>query len=144
VFFDVQIGTVIQTNYYYYDDSDGRLVFRSSTNDVDIEVAAAGVDIQETIILNEALDRSTLGINSTSFVSNNLKLFPNPVTSNLNIKLLNDSSISSARIMDLNGRTIMTVDDINNSINVSNLQSGMYLIVIESSKGNYTKKFLKK
>lgn len=136
------IGTVTQIGYYYYDDTDGSLVFRSSTNIIDID--AFGTIVDETIRLYEAQDRSTLGLNAYSFSSNDMMVFPNPVSSNLNIKLSNDIDIISAQIMDLNGRTIIEIDDISNSINVSHLQSGMYLIAIETSNGNYTKRFIKK
>ncbi len=136
------IGTVVQTSYFYYDDTDGNLVFRTSTNVIDID--AFGNVFMDTIRLYEALDRSTLSVNDSSLASNNMRLFPNPVSSNLNVKLSDNSFITSTQILDLNGRTVMTIEDNRNPINVSNLQAGLYIIAIETSTGFYTKRFIKK
>lgn len=136
------IGTVTQTSNFYYDDTDGNLVFRTSTNVIDIN--AFGTVINETIRLYEALDRSTLGLNSNTISSRDLKLFPNPVTSDLNIKLSNNSSVISARISDMNGRKILQINESLETINVSNLQAGLYIVSIETSNGFITKRFIKK
>jgi hypothetical protein len=138
----IDIGTVTQTSYFYYDDTDGNLVFRTSTNVIDID--ALGTVINETIRLYEVLDRSTLGLDNNMLTSNEMRLFPNPVTSNLNIKLSNDNTITSAQIFDMNGRAIFNIKDHFETINVSSLQSGLYILNIETSKGIITKRFIKK
>lgn len=135
------IGTVSQTSYFYYDDTDGNLVFRTSTNVIDID--AFGTVINETIRLYEALDRTTLSIASNSLSTNNVKLFPNPVASNLNIKFSEEMTVTSASIFDINGRSILTIKDNFETVNVSNLQSGLYIINIETSQGFITKRFIK-
>ncbi|WP_435412375.1 T9SS type A sorting domain-containing protein [Psychroserpens mesophilus] len=138
----INIGTVTQTSYFYYDDTDGNLVFRTSTNVIDID--AFGTVINETIRLYEVLDRSTLSIASNTLSPNEMKLFPNPVSSILNIKLSDDSAVTSAQIFDMNGRAILTITDNFETINVSDLQSGLYILNIETSKGFITKRFIKK
>ncbi|WP_431137253.1 T9SS type A sorting domain-containing protein [Psychroserpens mesophilus] len=135
------IGTVTQTSYFYYDDTDGSLVFRTSTNVIDID--AFGTVINETIRLYEALDRSTLSLNENIIASNSIKLFPNPTSNILNIKSSNFSNIKSIQIIDLNGRTVLRVDEDFNTIDASSLQSGLYLLNVETSEGYITKRFIK-
>lgn len=137
-----EIGTVNQTNYYYYDNTDGSLVFRTSTNVIDID--AAGTVIDETIRLYEALDRSTLSLNENIIASNNIKLFPNPTSDILNVKLSHLNTIKSIKVVDLNGRTVLNIKDNFNTIDVSELQSGLYILNIETSNGYITKRFIKK
>ncbi|NRA93782.1 MAG: T9SS type A sorting domain-containing protein [Psychroserpens sp.] len=144
VIFFVEIGTVVQTNYYYFDDADGSLVFRSSTNEVDIEVAAAGIDIMETIQTYEAQDRSTLSLNNVSFNNDDVRLFPNPTINILNVSTAVQDQITAMSIMDLNGRIILDIDAEATVVDVSNLQSGMYLMNIETNSGSVTKRFIKK
>jgi len=136
------IGTVQQIGYYYYDDTDGSLVFRSSTNIFDIDFL--GNVFMDTVALYEAQDRSTLGTNENVLTSSDIKLYPNPTTNVLNIQTADVNTIASVRVTDLNGRTVLQIDENINSINVSNLQSGLYLINIETSNGNITKRFIKK
>lgn len=138
----LNIGTVTQTSYFYYDDTDGNLVFRSSTNVIDIN--ALGTVINETIRLYEAQDRSTLSSEDNVIASNTIKLFPNPTNSVLNIKSYNTNTVTSVVISDLNGRVVMKIDDNLNLIDVSGLQSGLYITNIQTSNGNITKKFIKR
>ena len=135
------IGTVEQTAYYYYDDSDGNLVFRTSTNVFDIDFL--GNIFAETIALYEALDRSTLSLDNNE-VASNLKLYPNPVSSELHMALSNGNNVKSVTVFDLNGRTILQTEITNNSLNVSQLHSGLYVIKLETERGFTTKRFIKK
>lgn len=137
----IPIGTVNQTSYYYYDDTDGSLVFRTSSNVVDID--AFGTVVNETIRLYEALDRSTLGLVNNTIASNEVKLFPNPVSTTLNIKLSNTSSVTSAEIFDINGRAVLVTKENFETINVSGLKSGLYILHIATSNGFITKRFIK-
>ncbi len=136
------IGTVTQTGYYYFDDSDGSLVFRTSTNEFDID--AFGNQFMDTIALYEAQDRSTLSIANNTLQLSDIKLFPNPTANVLNISTSDLNTIKSLQITDLNGRTFIKLNDNFESINVSSLQSGLYLIQMKTSEGNITKRFIKK
>lgn len=142
VFAYFEIGTVNQTNYYYYDNTDGSLVFRTSTNIIDID--AAGTVIDETIRLYEAQDRSTLSLNENIIASNNIKLFPNPTSDILNVKSSHLNTIKSIKVVDLNGRTVLNIKDDFNTINVYDLEAGLYILNVETSNGYVTKRFIKK
>ncbi|AUX18420.1 T9SS type A sorting domain-containing protein [Flavobacterium columnare] len=71
----------------------------------------------------------------------NVSIFPNPTSNILNINLDNDSSISSIQILNLEGKVVH--EDINETINVSELPSGLYIIKIKTDKEEIIKKFIK-
>ncbi|WP_411893518.1 T9SS type A sorting domain-containing protein [Winogradskyella sp. A2] len=135
------IGTVDQINYYYYDDSDGSLVFRTSTNVIDIDFL--GNIVNETIILYEALDQSLLSIEDIGLNPNKLNLFPNPTSDILNFNLGNDVEVKNISVFDLKGRQINLKASSNNTIDVSELVSGLYIIRLKTDNGNFSKKFFK-
>jgi alpha-tubulin suppressor-like RCC1 family protein len=67
-------------------------------------------------------------------------VYPNPVADRLVIE--SNDSILSVKIFDLNGRNFKNPVD-GNSILVSNLSAGIYLLTIETEKGVSTRKFVK-
>lgn len=131
-------GTANLVNYNYYKDSDGSLVFR--TSDGAVEVSA--LSINETFSTSEALITNTLSTNENAQVLNAVKLYPNPVEDILNIELGDNISVASVHIMDLNGRTVLVSQG--NTIRTSQLQSGFYVVRIDTEVGSVTKKFIKK
>lgn len=136
--FPVPIGSVVQTVHNYYDDVDGSLVFRTSENVFDIN--AGGQMFQDTVLVYEAQDRSTLSIDN-AIASNDFIMYPNPVETTLNFDSKN-KNINAIDITDINGRIVMTSTD--NMINVSSLQAGLYIARIQSNDGFISKKFIKK
>ncbi len=75
----------------------------------------------------------------------NLSVYPNPVTDKLNVDY--KENISNLTVYDLSGRSVksLTTNNDNNSIDVSGLTSGTYLLKIETENKNVsTIKFIKK
>lgn len=71
------------------------------------------------------------------------KVFPNPVTNKLNIQSANMKRVV---VSDLLGRTVKNVklEALSSThIELGDLQSGMYILTIETSNGTFTSKFLK-
>jgi hypothetical protein len=84
-----------------------------------------------------------LGLDSRDF-ENNVFIYPNPATNLLNFIVQNDISISTITINDISGKQIYKSGNVvNNSIDVSNLSSGVYFITFQSEKNSVTKKFIK-
>lgn len=82
-------------------------------------------------------------LNSANFESNkNMILYPNPVKDILQIKILESTNITNCELFDISGK-IIKVQIFNNSIDVSQIQKGMYLIKLETNEGNFTEKFIK-
>ncbi|MFC3157357.1 GEVED domain-containing protein [Chryseobacterium arachidis] len=68
-------------------------------------------------------------------------IYPNPVSTTLYVK--NISPKANYKIYNAEGRLTSTGILLNNSINVSNLINGVYLIEIEDVQGSVMKKFIK-
>ena len=82
-------------------------------------------------------------LSSDSFFKNNFSLYPNPVNNVLNISIKNELSITKLTITDINGRIVISESSVINSLNVSDLSSGIYLVSVETNEGKGTTKFVK-
>lgn len=76
-------------------------------------------------------------------LKNILKVYPNPVSSVLNINLENESSVSII-ISDVLGKIVLAEASQTNSISVANLTSGIYFLSVKTQSGADAKvKFIK-
>jgi|LakMenEpi03Aug12_release.lakeMendotaPanAssembly.Ray.scaffolds.fasta_scaffold41541_5 hypothetical protein len=66
-------------------------------------------------------------------------LFPNPA--HQDIQILTDATVSSVTILDLNGRFISQA--YTNIISLEHMESGMYLMLIETTQGTFQRTFVK-
>lgn len=72
-----------------------------------------------------------------------LKVYPNPVSSVLNLNLENESSVSII-ISDVLGKVVLAEASQTNSISVANLTSGIYFLSVKTQSGAVAKvKFIK-
>ncbi len=82
-----------------------------------------------------------------SFSKNGLSLFPNPSKNEFTINNANQLTLSKVKLFDLSGKLLLTQNIANtesNSITISNLSSGLYLVSVEDSLGNqYQTKLVK-
>lgn len=86
----------------------------------------------------------------TSITENNFQvnfnLYPNPASDHLNMELC-DQNIKHGRveIVDLTGKILYNyhVDDLNKTINISNLSTGIYLLHLHTPSGDKTQRFIK-
>ena len=87
---------------------------------------------------------ATLGINT--FDSNAFSVYPNPSNGNLTIKTNLPIEKASITVSDLNGRIVHQLNaDVleNQSLDLSELQSGMYILTIKNESYNYSQKIIK-
>ncbi len=92
--------------------------------------------VKGSTVLNTILDVDVLD-------SDAIKMFPNPAQNYLNIN--NDGiGINKVRILSANGQELLSVSGNFNRIDVNGLQSGLYIVKIETDKGIFVKKMLKK
>jgi predicted outer membrane repeat protein len=82
---------------------------------------------------------TTTGIND--YYLTELSVFPNPTSGKVYLKLT-DSSIKIWTVSDLKGRVIIK-ELSNNSIDLSSLENGVYLVAVETDKGLLTTKVVK-
>jgi hypothetical protein len=86
-------------------------------------------------------------VNETSSIADfneydNLKFHPNPVQDVLYIEIA--EIIKRIEVINQNGQIVKTINGNMNSINVSNLPTGIYLIKITSDAGVYSQRIVKK
>ena len=89
------------------------------------------------IKLNSGITLNNEDFNNSDFVN----IYPNPVNEILNIDILDNSTISSIKIYDLQGKLIL--EDKNITINVSNLSKGLYIVKVITEEREITKKFIR-
>lgn len=119
----------------------------TSTYEARIKIEAVG-NIFYTVSKKFTLwdpNLSTSDIELTDF-----KIYPNPTTNVLNIAFTtNDTNNVTFTIFDVNGRLIKTIQQqnaavVNQQINVEDLTTGTYILVVKTNKLTKTHKFIKK
>jgi hypothetical protein len=93
-----------------------------------------------TFILN-----STLSVDEVNALSTGLELYPNPATNVVQLEAT--ANMSKAVVYDLSGKAVLSqeLNGLVGTVDVSNLESGAYLMLIEDAEGNIaSKKFTKK
>ncbi len=102
-------------------------------------------------ILNPAINQFiVITENETNLQSNSIEtsaftLYPNPASDILNITTKEKIEIRSAQITDLTGRLISDSKISNNTINIKDLATGTYILVIKNTEGKqFSEKFIKK
>lgn len=89
-----------------------------------------------------------LGISENLSVGDNdlnkISLYPNPTSDVFSIETSNNQIISNVSITDINGRVVKTFGANQTSYDISDLNTGMYLVEIKSENGVETKKLIKK
>lgn len=74
---------------------------------------------------------------------NDIKIYPNPAQNNLFIKSANSLNISNIKITNILGKEVFSSNIIDSKIDVSNLNSGIYILTIQSEKASKNIKFIK-
>lgn len=76
--------------------------------------------------------------------TNNTIIFPNPVDNLLNIQVTEGIDIETIQIFNLQGRELITYNHNINMIDVQSLSSGIYLIIINTNRGENKYRLIKK
>ena len=76
--------------------------------------------------------------------SSDLIIYPNPVLNTLNVEGIVDITNTVYSIFDLQGKRVHNEILINNSIDVSELAVGQYILRVTNNKEIKTQKFIKK
>lgn len=85
----------------------------------------------------------TMGVDNPE-VNNNVVLYPNPAKTILNVSVPQNTTITAYTILDVTGKTLVSgAFNIQNSIDVSALSSGSYIIRLNGEGAQLTKMFIK-
>jgi pectate lyase len=85
---------------------------------------------------------ATLGL-SQNIESPKVMLYPNPVTNNLYLSSSNQK-IKNVMIYSITGALVKSISNNVDSIDVSNLNAGSYLVKVTTDEGSFTQKIIKK
>jgi hypothetical protein len=76
----------------------------------------------------------SLGIFETSQAKNTVDIYPNPFTDLLHISDM--KNVKSVSVMDISGRLLKTIDKPSSVLNLEELKSGAYLVVVYMKDGS--------
>ena len=135
------------TNNYliYFNTSDSKPNPPSLINGIWLEnsITTSGLcgDLTtENAILEGSVQDNLLSNESFTVDNSQIKLYPNPVKNILNVSSL--SLVQEIKIWSLQGQKVLDSEN-NNSIDVSALSSGMYIIHIQTKNGLKVSNFIK-
>jgi hypothetical protein len=83
--------------------------------------------------------QATAGLNDN--VYNNVKMFPNPANDYLNFATNSNEDID-VQIFDIIGKSVLRLEDVRESVDISELKSGVYFVQITLGAGKATKKLI--
>ncbi|SDS53644.1 Por secretion system C-terminal sorting domain-containing protein [Formosa sp. Hel1_31_208] len=103
-----------------------------------VEDIIYNVPVNQVLTVTEG--SNTLGLTNVSTTES--YIYPNPVGDIL--KINSDTTINKVRVITILGQDVLVVNSIeNNSLDVSSLQAGQYILVLESDKGIWNHKLIK-
>lgn len=103
----------------------------------DIESASSGQLSYTWMIKATTGNEPNVGISEV--LGSELSIYPNPTTGKVSIDVEN---FTSAEVMDITGRTVMTSNE--STIDMSNLNNGVYMIRVNTANGSATQKIVKR
>lgn len=102
------------------------------------------IDPTTIFIENEGeIECENLSVSDYSF-NKNIILSPNPTENTLTIDNINNLTIKSISISTLDGKIINKISNDFKKIDISSFNSGIYLLIINTERGNLIKKIIKK
>jgi len=87
------------------------------------------------------MDTSSLSVGSA--LDKTVKIYPNPAHEKINLEYDNNLNIQKIQLLDLSGKVIKSYKKDYNSLDVSDIHNGEYILNIITNKGKTTKKILK-
>jgi len=71
-------------------------------------------------------------------------IYPNPIDQNFKIQFSDNQEVKVLKIIDINGRLVKQLNPNEiNQYNISDLKSGVYILIIETNELQYQKKLIK-
>lgn len=144
----------LQNKYVFADYCSGEIGYINNSNQIvwsydttNFSITTLGEDMNGELYvvvgaaIHKIIDTS---LNTNEFQKNEISIYPNPASNELFIKNGNNIELSSIKIADLTGKTVLSQNTEFSSINISNLSKGMYFVTVETKTGNtVTSKIIK-
>lgn len=109
-------------------------------------LSAQPANPQEVEVVHVVKKEGGVSVNTITIPENAIKLYPNPATGTLNINIAAGlGDITTAKVVDLQGKMVLTTALNNKSIDIQHINSGMYMVEFFSADGVKltTRKFVK-
>jgi hypothetical protein len=131
-------GSTSEEAYSIQETNDGGCIIAAYTqsNDGDVTGNHGSEDYWIVKLSPDALD-------TTTFATNQIQLFPNPTTSTVTLQNPNNLSFDKISITDLPGKKVLEQEQNSTQINVEKLASGMYILQAFSGEKQFVSKFVK-
>ena len=100
----------------------------------------------DNLVVRASATDTLLGLDKLEATNDTFVVYPNPVNDIVNISLAVNAvevEINKVTISDVNGRIVKEFNSNLNQLNVSDLNSGVYFLNIETQNGKATKKIVK-
>lgn len=108
----------------------------------------SGLGTWSNITLTLAGVGEVLAVNDVVKAPVSISVYPNPATEYVIVKNTSSEKLKMVGVYDMSGKAVKTLlpvkTDGEMKINVTDLNSGAYLLLITTEKGKYTEKFIKK
>lgn len=131
--FNITTGTIVAN----YNSSNSPLVDNCVSK---ITKDASGYLWLATTVGVVKMDPSIVGVEELD-INNQVKIYPNPTSNQLYIE--SDLSKFEITIIDFTGKTIKTIKQNTNFVDITDLSNGIYFIKVFTVNGTITKKFIK-
>lgn len=118
----VVIGDIISGNASIYFDYNAPIITNS---------------VSTTVVEN------TLSINKNELEAS-LRIYPNPATTELNIKVSKDVKVNKVSFYSVTGKLLFSTLKTSSNYDLTNFKSGIYFVKVETNKGVVNKKIIKK
>jgi hypothetical protein len=107
--------------------------------------------LDDVKIYNSALTATQINLEYNSSLSineflksNDFFIYPNPATELISIKNTGDLKINNADVFDINGRKVITINELQNKqIDISKLSKGVYFLQLQTEESLKNIKFIK-
>jgi uncharacterized repeat protein (TIGR01451 family) len=100
-------------------------------------------DFNLPIMTNTVVTTVVDNLDVNSFVFNGIDIYPNPVDNQLNISVPSNLQLNSMKLFDIQGKLIKVFNN-QTELDFSAFQKGVYLLRLETNRGGFHKKIIKK
>ncbi len=100
-------------------------------------------DFNLPIITNTVVTTVMDNLDVDAFDFNRIKVYPNPVSDQLNIELPNNLNLNSIELFDIQGKLVKSFD-YQTKFDFNDIQKGVYILKLNTDHGSYHHKLIKK
>jgi uncharacterized repeat protein (TIGR01451 family) len=100
-------------------------------------------DFNLPIITNTAYTTVVDKLSTEAFDLSRIKMYPNPVADMLYLEVPNTLKVNSIQLFDISGKRIKSFEN-HKTLDVNGINQGMYILRIETDKGEFNQKVIKR